>query len=723
MNKPSQFGFSRRSFLLGAAGAGVAVGFYLNRRSDETLVAKSDASAEPVNVEWEPQAFVHIGTDNRVTVLSKHTEMGQGIYTGLATIVAEELDAAWEQMRVESAPADTARYLNLDWGEQATGGSSSLGNSFAQLRQVGAAMRAMLQAAAANHWGVDPTGVSIDNGVVRQEANNETLTFGQLASSAAALPVPGSVTLKPVESYRFADQNVRRVDVEPKTTGRASFTQDVVLPGMQIAVVAHAPRFGGRVVSFDDAAARSIAGVETVVEIPSGVAVIADSFWTAQKARNLLSIDWDESEAFKLSSNDIIERFRKIAKTTGAVARDEGSVSDGFESSARIVDAEFDYPLLAHAPIEPQNCAVRWSGDKCEIWSGTQQQTTDQNDAASILGIPPENVEIHTLLAGGGFGRRASTDYAREAIHIAKARGPSDSPVKLVWTREDDMKAGKYRPLNFHQLRAGIDADGSIVAWQHCLVGQSIAGQVAPHWIANGVDGMSVNGADDWLYNIPNVRVETHSPELPIPVLWYRGVSATHTVYSVETFVDELAAAADREPLEYRLSMLSDHPRMAEVANRAAELADWGTPLEPDRGRGIAICRLRGTYLGQVAEVTVEDDGSYTVDRVVTAVDCGLPLNPDNIRAQVEGGTGFGLSSVLVDAITLRDGYVEQDNFDAYPLLRINQMPSVDVHIVSSTEPPSGIGELAPMAVGAAVANALSSVNGKRYRSLPIRSA
>ena len=725
MHKNSQSGLSRRSFLVGtaAAGVGLTVGVYLNRRNSSTRIVSVEETAGHVDVEWNPQTFVHVGADSRVTVFSKHTEMGQGIYTGLATIVAEELDASWEQMHVESAPANTELYVNLSWGEQATGGSSSFANSFEQLRQVGAATRAMLLGATAKQWTVAATELTISNGVIRHELSGRTSQFGDLVELAAASPVPETVQLKPIDEYRLSNSDVRRLDIEEKINGKAQFTQDLVLPGMKIAVVAHAPRFGGTVASYDDAKAKALAGVETVVEIPTGVAVIANSFWVAQKARDLLSIEWEESNACKLSSQDIVEQFKALADTQGVLARNEGAIDDAFATSEKILEAELEFPLLAHAPIEPLNCVVQWSGDRCKIWSGTQQQTADQADAADILGVTLENVEIVTMLAGGGFGRRACTDYAREAVHIAKALGPNDAPVKLMWTREDDMKAGMYRPLNYHRMRAGIDSSGNIKAWHHSLVGQSIAAQTKPEWIENGVDNMSVNGAHNWLYDIPNIRVETHSPELPIPVLWYRGVGATHAVYSVETFIDELAALAGRDPLEYRLDMLKAEPRMAAVARMVAEKADWGSSLEANHGRGIAICKMRGTYLGQVAEVSVHNDGKFSVDRVVTAIDCGFSVNPDVIRAQMEGGTGFGLSSTLGDAITLRDGYVEQDNFDQYSLLRINQMPGVDVHIMPSSEAPSGVGELAAMAVGGAVANALHSVTGNQYRSLPIRAA
>ncbi len=721
MNRNRQSGLSRRSFLVGtaAAGVGLTVGVYLHRRNSSTRIAAVEDIGR-VNLDWAPQSFIRIDADSRITVISKYTEMGQGIYTGLATIVAEELDAAWEQMHVEAAPANIKLYMNLEFGSQATGGSSSLASSFEQLRQVGAATRAMLLNAAAQQWVVPATELTINNGVIRHESSGRTSQFGELVELAAAGPVPETVALKPIDAYRLSNSNVRRLDIEDKVNGKAQFTQDFNCPGMKVAVVAHPPRFGGSVASYDGTKAKAVAGVEAIVEIPTGVAVVANSFWVAQTARDLLSIDWDESDAFKMSSRDIVEQFKVIADTDGVLARDEGSIEDAFVASEKTLEAEFEFPFLAHATMEPLNCVVRWSGDKCKIWSGTQTQTSDQADAADILGVDLENVEVVTLLAGGGFGRRGCTDFTREALEIAKVLGPSDAPVKLMWTREDDMQAGMYRPLTFHRLRAGIDASGNINAWRHRLVGQSIAAQAQPEWIVNGVDAMSVNGAHNWLYDIPNVRVETHSPELPIPVLWYRGVGGTHAVYSVETFLDEIAALAGRDPLEYRLDMLKAEPRMAAVARMVAEKADWGSSLDANQGRGIALWKLRGTYLGQVAEVSVHDDNSFSVDRVVTAVDCGFAVNPDVIRAQMEGGTGFGLSSTLGDAITFRDGYVEQDNFDQYPLLRIGQMPEIDVHIMPSSEAPSGVGELAAMAGGAAVANALHGVTGKRYRSLPI---
>jgi isoquinoline 1-oxidoreductase beta subunit len=646
--------------------------------------------------------------------------MGQGIYTGMATVVAEAMDAAGEQMRIETAPANVELYSNLLWGEQLTGGTASLRNSYEQLRQVGAATRQMLMNAASETWNVPASEITGAEGVIYHASSSRSATFGEMADAAARRPVPETVTPKSPENYTLVGEDRPRLDVEIKTNGVAQFTQDLKLPGMLIAVVAHAPRFGGVVKSFDDTKARAADGVVDVVEVPSGIAVVAEDFWSALKARELLSIEWDESNAFKQSSHDIVQQYKAIADTPGTVAREEGSIADAFSTATQVLETEFEFPFLAHSPSEPLSCIVRVSGDKCEFWNAAQQQTVDQQVAAEIVGIQPEQVEIHTLMAGGAYGRRACNDYTSEAVHVAIALG-ADVPVKLMWTREDTMRAGQYRPLNYHRLRAGLNNDGELVAWHHRLVGQSIAELHVPAWVVDGIDSMSVHGAHDWLYDVPNIRVESHSPELPVPVLWYRGVGSTHTVFAVETTMDELATTAGIEPLEFRLRMLKDQPRMANVARLAAEKSDWGSTTGPGRARGIAICQQRSTFLAQVAEVSLHDDKSFSVDRVITAVDCGLAINPDVVRAQMEGGTGFGLSSALGDEISFEDGYVQQSNFDTYKLLRIDQMPAVEVHIVPSDEHPTGVGELAPMAVGPAVANALRALTGQSYHKLPIK--
>ena len=670
-------------------------------------------------MDWDPQAFVRVGSDNSVTVYCKHTEMGQGIYTGMATVVAEELGASWDQMRVTGAPADATLYSNLSFGEQFTGGSSSLQNSHDQLRQVGAASRQMLVGAAAGHWAVPAGEIGIRDGRLFHEASGRSSTFGELAELAGRQAVPKRVAFRSPAQYRLVGSDVPRIDVEGKTNGTVVYTQDFSLPNMLTAVVAHAPRFGATVKSFDAGAAIAMDGVFDVVGIPTGVAVIARDFWTATKARELLSIEWDNTNAFTLSSEDIVAEYKSIAGTAGTVARNAGSIMDALAGAGQVIEADFEFPFLAHSPLEPMNCVVRISNGKCEIWNAAQQQTRDQTDAAAILGMAPEQVEVNMLYAGGTFGRRATKDYTVEAVHIAKAANRG-VPIKLAWTREDDMQAGQYRPLNYHRLRGGLDSNGDLVAWHHRLVGQSILAQEEPAWIVDGVDSTSVHGASDWLYAVPNVRVETHSPEYPVPVLWYRGTGASHTVFAVESFIDELAALAGRDALDFRLNMLREQSRMTNVLRLVAEKAGWGPAPGAGRGRGIAMCEQRGTYLAQVAEVTVQADRTWSVDKVITVVDCGLAINPDVIRAQMEGGSGFGLSSTLVDEITFRNGYVEQSNFDTYKLLRISQMPDMDVHIVPSAEPPTGVGELAPMTIGAAVANALSAATGQRYRKLPL---
>jgi isoquinoline 1-oxidoreductase beta subunit len=690
------------------------------RREGKEDIFKIEKRAGDIKLEWDPQAFVRIDTDDTVTVFSKHTEMGQGVYTGLATLVAEELDADWDQIRVEGAPANVALYSNLRWGFQGTGGSSSIRNSFEQLRQVGAAARHVLIAAAAQNWKVPAEEITVNRGVVQHLQSNRRSSFGELTVSAAQQPLPDSVVLKSNERFSLIGADLPRLDVFDKTTGTAVYTQDFKLPGMLTAVVAHATRFGATIKSLDASVAKASKGVVGVYIIRSGVAVVADNFWSALKARDLLEIEWDDTNAFKQSSDELMAEFREIAKTPGPVAREVGSLDTALDEAEQIVESEFEFPYLAHSSLEPLNCIVQLSDGGCEMWNAGQFQTDDQEAVARILGLAPDQVKINMLFAGSAFGRRACKDYVAEAAHVAKAVNGT-APVKLVWTREDDMTAGQYRPLNYHRVRGGLDGDGNVIAWHHRIVGQSIAAQAKPDWVVDGLDWMSHSGVSETLYTVPNVRVESHSPEYPVPVLWYRGTEGTHNLFAVEAFIDELATAAGRDPVEFRRSMLTDQPRLLNVLELAASKADWGSTPAHGSGRGIAICKRRDTYLALVAEVSIHSDESWSVDRVVVALDCGIVINPDNARAQMEGGVGFGLSSTIADEITIKNGFVEQTNFDKYRLLRINQMPEVDVHIVESVENPGGIGDVAPMLIGPAVANALFSIRGKRYRKLPIR--
>ncbi len=719
---------SRRGFLRQglAAGAGLTLGFRLPEATAQGKAGGPGQAGGVVVAEsrFEPNAFLRIGVDNTVTVIVKHLEMGQGTYTGLPTLVAEELDAAWDQVRVVGAPADASRYNNLFWGQaQGTGGSTALANSFEQLRQAGATARHMLVAAAAQQWGVSTADISVRSGIVSHPASDRRASFAELAPLAAEQPVPEAVLLKDPEEFVYIGKHVPRLDSRAKTDGTAVYTQDVKLPGMLTALVAHPPRFGGRVKSFDARRTKAVAGVEDVVAVPSGVAVLARDFWSAKRGRDVLSVEWDEADAFKLGSDEIRAQYRALADKPGLIARQQGDVTAALAGAPRTLEADYEFPFLAHAAMEPMDCVVRLGPQSCEIWNGAQLQTGDQQAVASITGLAAEQVKINMLYAGGSFGRRANphSDYVVEAVSIAKAIG-GRAPVKLIWTREDDTRGGYYRPMYFHRLRAALDSRGKIVAWHHRLVGQSILAGTAfeAMLVKDGIDGTSVEGAANLPYAIPNLAVELHSPKLGIPVQWWRAVGSTHTAYATETFIDELAAAAQRDPVALRRELLQQHPRHLAVMELAAEKSGWGSRLAAGRGRGIAVHESFNSFVAQVAEVTVAADGGYRVDRVVCAVDCGIAVNPDIIRAQMEGGIGYGLSAALSDAITLQDGRVMQSNFHDYPVLRIDQMPAVEVHIVESGAKPTGVGEPATPVIAPAVANALSAATGRRYHTLPL---
>ena len=720
---------SRRRFL--QAGASLTLAIYLAPADAARKAASAPVPAPLIN--FEPNAFVRVGSDNSVTVISKHLEMGQGTYTGLATIVAEELDAAWSQVRLEGAPADAKRYNNLAFGPfQGTGGSTAMANSWDQLRQAGASARAMLVLAAARKWNVPPAEITVADGVVSHPASKRKASFGELAAAAGAEAVPAEVKLKDPKDFKLIGRHAPRKDAADKTTGQAQFTQDVQLPNMLVAAIAHPPRFGGKVKSFDPAPVQAMPGVVEVVAVPSGVAVLARDTWSAIQGRNALKVEWDDSAAFRLGSDEILERYRQLAGRPGKIARKDGNIATALYDAPKVLEASYDFPYLAHAAMEPMNCVVHLRADACEIWNGEQLHSADQAKAAALAGLAPEQVNIHMLYAGGSFGRRASThsDYVLEAVSIAKA-STRGVPVKLVWTREDDTRAGYYRPLFHHRLTAGLDAQGKPVAWHQRLVGQSIlGGSPFAGMIKEDVDPVSVEGAANLPYGIPNLQVELHTPQdIGVPVLWWRSVGSTHTAYSTETFMDELAKAAGQDPVAYRLALLGEaHPRHTAVLKLAAEKAGWGDPLAQGvggvrRGRGVAVHESFNTVVAQVAEVSVAPDGALKVDRVVAAADCGIAINPDNVRAQVEGAIAFALSAALHGAITLKEGVVEQSNFHDYAPIRINEMPKVEVHILPSAAAPTGIGEPGVPPLAPAVANAVAAATGKRLRSLPFDTA
>ena len=707
---------SRRLFLQVAAiaGGGFAIGF----------APRLEGAEASVEARFAPNPFVRIHADNTVTVLAKHLEMGQGSHTGLATLVAEELDADWAQIRVEGAPADPKLYNNLSWGPmQGTGGSSSVANSWEQLRKAGAGARAMLVAAAAEEWGVPAEEVRVHLGIVEHAPTRRSATFGQLATSAAKRTPPTTVKLKDPKDFQYIGKHVPRKDGRAKVDGSATFTQDVKLPGMLTVVVARPDRFGGKVKSFDATKAKAVPGVVDVLQIPSGIAVLGKDFWAAKKGRDALKVEWDDSSAQKLGTPELLKQYQTLLEKPGAVARKDGDAEAALGAAAKRLQADFEFPFLAHAPMEPVDCVVRLVGSACEVWTGAQFQTMDQVNVATVLGLKPEQVDIHMLFAGGSFGRRANTasDFLVEAAQIVKAiRGRA--PVKLVWTREDDLRGGYYRPMYVHRLHAGLDGSGRLVGWTHRIVGQSIATGTPMEgmMVKDGVDHTSVEGASSLPYAIPNLRVDLHSPKSAIPVLWWRAVGSTHTAFSTETFLDEVAAAAGRAPVELRRELLAKHPRHLRTLNLAVEKSDWGKPMAKGKGRGVAIHECFNTVVAQVAEVSLTP-GGFKVDRVVCAVDCGVAVNPDVIRAQMEGGIGFGLSAALHSAITLKDGRVQQSNFHQYRQLRIGEMPEVAVHIVPSAEPPTGVGEPGVPPIAPAVANALFAATGRRLRNLPLK--
>jgi len=713
---------SRRAFLKDAGtvtATALTIGFeWIGNPRRAAAVAPAAAAA------FAPGAFLRIGADNSVTVIAKHLEMGQGSYTGIATVLAEELDADWTLVRVESAPVDTKLYGNpVMGGIQGTGGSSAMANSWSQLRDAGGKARAMLVSAAATQWHVPVEELTVDKGIIYHSSSKRQATFGSLVAKAAALPVPDKVKLKDPKDFKLIGVQIPRVDAVSKSNGTAQFTLDFTLPGMLIALLKRPPQFGATVKSFDGTAAAAIPGVVRVVQVPRGVAVIAKNFWAAKQGRDALRVEWDDSNAEKRSSSAIMDEYRKLAEQPAMSARKQGDAAKAIQESTRKVSASYEFPFLAHAPMEPLDAVVKLDAHGCEIWAGDQFQTMDQANAAQTAGLSPQQVSIHTLYAGGSFGRRANpgSDYIVEAVSIAKAYGADGTPIKLQWTREDDIRGGLYRPMYFHKLEAAVSDQGELTGWRHVIVGQSIiTGTPFTALIRNGIDTTSVEGASTIAYDIPNIAVDLATTKNAVPVLWWRVVGSSHTSFAVETFIDEVAHTVNADPFEFRRKLLEHEPRMKAVLELAAQKAGWSSgPLPKGKGRGIAVAEAFKTYVAQVAEVSVDEAGRVTVDRVVCAVDCGTPINPDIIKAQMEGGIGFGLGAVMHGAITLKDGHVEQNNFNDYRVLRMNEMPAVEVYIVPSSLPPTGVGEPGVAPVGPAVANAIFSATGKRLRVLP----
>jgi isoquinoline 1-oxidoreductase beta subunit len=704
----------RRDFLKRSVGAtgGLLIVFYLPELGL--------ADTAPSQLAFAPNAFLRIGSDGHVRVVLGKSEMGEGVYTSLSMLVAEELEADWSKVHVESAPVD-AVYNHPGFGMQMTGGSTSVQSEWERLRKAGATARTMLIAAAARRWSVDPQTCHAERGYVIHSPSKRRLSYGALANSAAKIEPPKEVSLKDPKHFKLIGKSTRRLDTPSKINGAAKFGIDVKLPGMLTAVIARPPVFGAKLAQVHDEKTKSIRGVKAVVPISAGVAVVADGFWPAKLGRDALQIEWDEGPNATTSTAAMRQQYSALAKTPGAAARKEGDPAQALQGAAKEISAEYEVPYLSHAMMEPLNCVVKLSSDGCEIWTGTQFQTVDRAAAAKVAGLKPEQVELHTMLLGGGFGRRANpqSDFVVEAVEVAKA---VRAPVKTVWTREDDIRGGWYRPMAYDRISGGLDDNGNPIAWSHTIVSQSImAGTMFEPFIKNGVDGSSVEGAEVMPYAIPNVLVDLHTTKVGVPVLWWRSVGNSHTAFVVESFIDELANLAGKDPYEFRRALLAKKPRHLAALELAARKANWGAPLPKRHGRGMALHFSFDSYVAEVAEVSVSDQGAVRVHRVVAAVDCGRVVNPDGVAAQIEGGIIYGLSAALRSEITLDRGRVQQRNFHDYQLLRIDEAPKIEVHIVPSSENPSGVGEPGVPPAAPAVTNAIFAATGKRIRKLPIR--
>ena len=722
--KPKAKGISRRGMLkrVTATGAGLVIGMYV--RLDKGRFARAaDAPGLPKG-NTTPNAFLQIAPDNTVTILSKHIEFGQGTYTGIATLIAEELDADWSQMRAAAAPAGAA-YNNLFFGPmQGTGGSTAIANSFIQMRTVGANARAMLVAAAAAAWDVPAGEITVAKGTLSHPSGKSS-GFGAFAEAAMKLPPPKDVTLKDPKDFVLIGTQLPKLDTPAKLRGTATYTIDIDRPNILTVVVARPPRFGATVKAFDDGAAKGVPGYVGAASLGHGVAVYAQGYWAAKQASHKLKVTWDESKAEKRSTADIIAGFKKKLDASGTSAAKVGDADARLAKPTagdKVISADFEFPYLAHAPMETLDCVLEYTADGgAEAWYGAQFPTADHMTIAKVLGIPPQKMTLNVVFGGGSFGRRATADafLAKEAA-LALKSSPDKRPIKLIWTREDDIRGGYYRPIYVHRVEAVVAADKTLAAWRQRIVGQSIAAGTPFEPPEGKPDETSVEGARNQPYAIPNFSVELHSQTLGVPVLWWRSVGSTHTAFSVETMIDEVGAAMGLDAVAVRLQLLGDkHPRHTGVLQAAAKAAGWGRKPAKGRAFGVALHESFRSYVAQIAEVSLKPDGMPQVHKVWCAVDCGLAINPDIVKAQMEGGLGYGLGAALYNAIDLVDGRVVQRNFDDYLPLRMADMPDVEVIIVPSAAPPTGVGEPGTPPIAPAVANALFHLTGKRVRTLP----
>jgi len=703
---------SRRHFL--QVGAAIGGGLMLGWVPEGQAASGSELFA--------PNAFIRLDRQGKVTVVSPMIEMGQGTYTSLPMLVAEELDVDMSNVGVEHSPPNDKLYGNaILGGSQTTGNSSSIRAFYLPMRQAGATARAMLIAAAAEKLNVDAEALTTEPGYVVHAAGKQRLAYGELADAAAKQQVPTKVNLKDPSTFRIIGTAAKRLDVAGKVNGTATYSIDVKLPGMKVATVAASPVFGGTVASIDEAAALKVPGVHQVVKLDNAVAVIADHYWAAKMGLKAAAVTFDDGPNATLTTADVVSALAKAAENPGAVAKNEGDVDAAFAGAATKVEAIYEAPFLAHATMEPMNCTVHVTPDGCDVWVGTQIPTVAQQAVAKTLGLKVEQVRLHNHLLGGGFGRRLEFDFIVQAALIAKQ---AKDPIKVVWSREEDIQHDMYRPYYYDRFAAGLDEQGTLKSWSHRIAGSAIMARFFPPLFKDGIDPDGVDGAVDMPYAVPNKRVEFIREEPPgIPTAFWRGVGPTHNVYVIESFIDELAAIAKKDPVDYRRAMLADNPRALHVLNRAADMAGWGKPLGDRRGRGVSVQNTFGSYMCQIAEVTVSESGEVHVDRVVCAVDTGVAINPDTIIAQMESGIIFGITAVLWGVITLKNGRVEQSNFDDYRMLRIEEAPVIEVEVVKSSADPGGIGEPGTSALAPAVLNAVYAATGVRLRKLPIQPA
>jgi isoquinoline 1-oxidoreductase subunit beta len=677
--------------------------------------------AQAADDAFVPNAFIRIERDGQIVLTMPYVEMGQGTYTSIPMLIAEELEVELKQVRLEHAPANEKLYANPLLGVQATGNSNAIRGAWQPLRLAGATARAMLVSAAAKRWNVDPASCRAQSGEVLHPPTGRTIKYGELAADAALMPVPVNVVLKRPQDFKLIGTPAKRLDNPAKINGSAVYGIDVRLPGMTFATLAQSPVFGGRVKSVDDAAAKAIKGVRQIVRLDDAVAVVADHMGAAKKGLAALVIEWDGGPHAKLDTDAVARELENATLGSGAVAQNVGDVARAMAVAVTKVEAIYQLPLLAHATMEPMNCTVHLHNDNCEVWVGTQALARAQAAAAKAAGLPLDKVVVHNHLIGGGFGRRLDVDGIARAVEIARH---VDGPVKVVWTREEDIQHDMYRPYWFDRLSAGLDGKGMPIAWNNRFAGSSIIARWLPPGFNNGLDPDTTEGAIDLVYDLPNIHVEYLRVEPPgIPTAFWRSVGPSHNVFVTESFMDELAAAAKQDAVVYRRALLDKSPRAKAVLDLAAEKAGWGQPLPERVGRGVALQFVFGSYMAHVAEVEVAKDGTVRVRRVVCAVDCGTVVNPDTVRAQIQSAIVFGVTAALYGKITLKDGRVEQSNFDTYQMLRINEAPAVEVHIVENVEPPGGMGEAGTSVIVPAVANAIFAATGKRLRKMPIDTA